>query len=76
MPLQSSAGVSERCSLRCAWGALRAERVTLAIMESGNGAIRRLVGRVAPQATTRFEDGMVVVSVPLAEWAATSGAAS
>jgi GNAT superfamily N-acetyltransferase len=46
------------------------------IMESGNGAIRRLIGRVAPQATTRFEDGMVVVSVPLAEWAATSGAAS
>jgi GNAT superfamily N-acetyltransferase len=48
----------------------------VAIMESGNGAIRRLVGRVAPQATTRFEDGMVLVSVPLAEWAATSGAVS
>jgi GNAT superfamily N-acetyltransferase len=46
------------------------------IMESGNGAIRRLIGRVAPQATTRFEDGMVVVSVPLDEWAATSGAAA
>jgi GNAT superfamily N-acetyltransferase len=46
------------------------------IMESGNGAICRLIGRIAPQATTRFEDGMVVVSVPLAEWAATSSAAS
>jgi GNAT superfamily N-acetyltransferase len=49
---------------------------TVGIMESGNGAIRRLIGRIAPQATTRFEDGMVVVSVPLAEWAATSSAAS
>jgi hypothetical protein len=48
----------------------------IGIMEPGNGAIRRLVGRVAPQATTRFEDGMVLVSVPLAEWAATSGAVS
>jgi GNAT superfamily N-acetyltransferase len=46
------------------------------IMESGNGAIRRLIGRVAPQATTRFEDGMVVVSVPLVEWVAASGAVS
>jgi hypothetical protein len=45
-------------------------------MESGNGAIRRLIGRIAPEATTRFEDGMVVVSVPLPEWATTSGAAS
>jgi hypothetical protein len=49
---------------------------TVGIMESGNGAIRRLIGRIAPQATTRFEDGMVVVTVPMAEWAATSGAAS
>ena len=48
----------------------------IGIMEPDNGAIRRLVGRVAPQATTRFEDGMVLVSVPLAEWAATSGAVS
>jgi GNAT superfamily N-acetyltransferase len=46
------------------------------IMEPGNGAIRRLLGRVAPQATTRLEDGMVVVSVPLAEWAATADAVS
>jgi GNAT superfamily N-acetyltransferase len=49
---------------------------TVGIMESGNGAIRRLIGRVAPQATTRFEDGMVVVSVPLVEWVAASGAVS
>jgi GNAT superfamily N-acetyltransferase len=48
--------------------------IAVGIMESGNGAIRRLIGRVAPQATTRFEDGMVVVSVPLAEWAATAWA--
>jgi GNAT superfamily N-acetyltransferase len=48
----------------------------IGIMEPDNGAIRRLVGRVAPQATTRFEDGMVLVSVPLAEWAASAGAAS
>jgi polyisoprenoid-binding protein YceI/GNAT superfamily N-acetyltransferase len=46
------------------------------IMEPGNGAIRRLLGRVAPQATTRFEDGMIVVSVPLAQWAAAAGAIS
>jgi GNAT superfamily N-acetyltransferase len=46
------------------------------IMEPGNSAIRRLLGRVAPQATTRFEDGMIVLSVPLAEWAASSGAVS
>ena len=56
--------------------AQRGISTAVGIMESGNGAIRRLIGRVAPQATTRFEDGMVVVSVPLAEWAATSGAAS
>jgi GNAT superfamily N-acetyltransferase len=48
----------------------------IGIMEPGNGAIRRLLGRVAPQATTRFEDGMIVLSVPLAEWATTSNAVS
>jgi hypothetical protein len=51
-------------------------RTAIGIMEPGNGAIRRLVGRVAPQAITRFEDGMVVVSVPLAEWTASAGAVS
>jgi len=45
-------------------------------MEPGNGPIRRLLGRVAPQATTRFEDGMIVLSVPLAQWAAAAGAIS
>jgi RimJ/RimL family protein N-acetyltransferase len=48
----------------------------IGIMEPGNSAIRRLLDRVAPQATARFEDGMIVASVPLAEWATTSGAVS
>ena len=38
----------------------------IGIMEPGNLAIRRLVSRIAPDATTRIEDGMIVVSVPLA----------
>jgi RimJ/RimL family protein N-acetyltransferase len=46
------------------------------IMEPGNSAIRRLLDRVAPQATTRHEDGMIVLSVPLAEWSASSAAVS
>jgi GNAT superfamily N-acetyltransferase len=48
----------------------------IGIMESGNLAIRRLVERVAPTATTRFEDGMLVVSVPLPDWAGAPGAGS
>jgi hypothetical protein len=35
-----------------------------------------LVNRVAPEAITRFEDGMIVVSVPLPDLAAASGARS
>jgi GNAT superfamily N-acetyltransferase len=37
----------------------------IGIMEPDNLAIRRLVRRIAPHATTRSEDGMIVVSVPL-----------
>jgi GNAT superfamily N-acetyltransferase len=48
----------------------------IGIMEPGNSAIRRLLGRVAPQATTQSEDGMIVLSVPLAEWAASRGVIS
>jgi GNAT superfamily N-acetyltransferase len=48
----------------------------IGIMKPGNLAIRRLVNRVAPDATTRFEDGMIVVSVPLPDWAAAPGARS
>jgi GNAT superfamily N-acetyltransferase len=50
---------------------LLAERGThtaIGIMEPGNLAIRRLVKRVAPGAATRFEDGMIVLSVPLPDW--------
>src|SRR5512135_3134545 len=39
----------------------------VAIMEPGNTAIRRLLRRVAPHATSRLEDGMIVLSVPLAD---------
>jgi GNAT superfamily N-acetyltransferase len=41
----------------------------IGIMEPGNLAVRRLVNRVAPNAAARSEDGMIVVSVPLAGWA-------
>jgi GNAT superfamily N-acetyltransferase len=46
----------------------------IGIMEPGNLTIRRMVNRVAPEAITRFEDGMIVVSVPLPDLAAASGA--
>ena len=39
-----------------------------------NLAIRRLVERVAPGVGARFEDGMVVLSVPLPDWAGAQGA--
>ena len=39
----------------------------IGIMELDNLSIRRLVNRIAPDATTRSEDGMIVVSVPLAD---------
>ncbi len=39
------------------------------ITEPGNPGIRRLVSRIAPDAATRIEDGMIVVSVPLANLA-------
>jgi len=48
----------------------------IGIMEPDNLAIRRLVGRVAPGAAARFEDGMIVVTVPLPDWADTEGARS
>jgi GNAT superfamily N-acetyltransferase len=58
---------------------LLAERGTgtaIGIMEPGNLTIRRLVERVAPDAVARFEDGMIVVSVPLPDWAGARGARS
>jgi GNAT superfamily N-acetyltransferase len=42
----------------------------IGIMEPDNFAIRRLVNLIAPDATTRSEDGMLVVSVPLTDLAA------
>jgi GNAT superfamily N-acetyltransferase len=48
----------------------------IGIMEPDNLTIRRLVGRVAPGAEARFEDGMIVVSVPLPDWADAQGARS
>ena len=47
---------------------LLAERgigTAIGIMEADNLAIRRLVSRIAPDAATRAEDGMIVVSIPL-----------
>lgn len=46
----------------------RGTRAAIGIMEPDNLAIRRLFGRVAPGAVARFEDGMIVVSVPLPDW--------
>jgi GNAT superfamily N-acetyltransferase len=54
----------------------RGTRTAIGIMEPDNLAIRRLVGRVAPGAVTRFEDGMIVVSVSLPDWAGAQGARS
>jgi GNAT superfamily N-acetyltransferase len=54
----------------------RGTRTAIGIMEPDNLAIRRLVERVAPDAVARFEDGMVVVSVPLPGWAGARGARS
>jgi GNAT superfamily N-acetyltransferase len=54
----------------------RGTRTAIGIMEPDNLAIRRLVERVAPGAAARFEDGMIVVSVPLPEWAGAQGARS
>jgi GNAT superfamily N-acetyltransferase len=42
----------------------------IGIMEPGNLAVRRLVNRIAPHATTRSEGGMIVVSIPLEDLAA------
>ena len=44
--------------------------------EPDNFAIRPLVNRIAPGATTRSEDGMIIVSVPLTELAAEPDARS
>jgi hypothetical protein len=54
----------------------RGTRTAIGIMESDNLAIRRLVERVAPSAVARFEDGMIVVSVPLPDWVGAQGARS
>jgi GNAT superfamily N-acetyltransferase len=51
-------------------------RTAIGIMEPDNLAVRRLVERVAPGAVARFEDGMIVVSVPLPGWAGAQGARS
>ena len=48
----------------------------IGIMEPDNLAIRRLVSLIAPDATTRSEDGMIVVSIPLKDLAAEPGASS
>jgi len=42
----------------------------IGVIEPGNLAVRRLVNRIAPDAVTRAEDGMVVVSIPLGSSAA------
>jgi L-amino acid N-acyltransferase YncA len=54
----------------------RGTRTAIGIMEPDNLAIRRLVERVAPGVVARFEDGMVVLSVPLPDWAGAQGARS
>ena len=54
----------------------RGTRTAIGIMEPDNLAIRRLVNRVAPGAVARFEDGMIVVSIPLPDWAGAQGARS
>jgi GNAT superfamily N-acetyltransferase len=41
----------------------------IGIMEPGNLAVRRLVNQITPEATAHHEDGMIVVSVPLTDWA-------
>jgi GNAT superfamily N-acetyltransferase len=48
----------------------------IGIMEPDNLAIRRLVNRIAPGATTRSEDGMLIVTVPLTDLAAEPDARS
>jgi RimJ/RimL family protein N-acetyltransferase len=54
----------------------RGTRTAIGIMEPDNLAIRRLLERVAPRAVARFEDGMIVVSVPLPDWAGAQEARS
>ena len=51
-------------------------RTAIGLMEPDNLAIRRLVERVAPGAVTRFEDGMIVVSILVPDWAGAQGARS
>ena len=51
-------------------------RTAIGIMEPDNLAIRRLVAQVAPGAVAQFEDDMIVLSVPLPDWAAAQGARS
>jgi GNAT superfamily N-acetyltransferase len=51
---------------------LLAERgigTAVGITEPGNLAVRRLIKRIAPDATTRSEGGMIVVSIPLRDLA-------
>jgi hypothetical protein len=40
--------------------------VAIGFMQPDNVAIRRLVRKVAPEASFRTEDGMIVVRIPLA----------
>lgn len=40
--------------------------VAIGIIEPGNQAMRRLVAKVAPEAATGHEDGMIVARIPLA----------
>lgn len=54
----------------------RGTRTAIGIMEPDNLAVRRLVERVAPGVVARFEDGMIVVSIPLPDWAGAQGARS
>jgi GNAT superfamily N-acetyltransferase len=48
----------------------------IGIMEPDNLAIRRLVNRIAPGATTRSDDGMIIVTVQLTDLAAEPDARS
>jgi GNAT superfamily N-acetyltransferase len=51
-------------------------RCAIGIIEPGNVAVRRMVHRVAPGAATRYDEGMIVVSIPLANWGAAPDAGS
>jgi hypothetical protein len=52
------------------WG--WSDGTAIGIVELGNVAIRRLINRITPDATTRFDHGMAVISVPLTDLTAKS----